>query len=483
MLVTCEEMKRAEEEAFARGISAEALMERAGRGIAEIVRQFYPVPGTCIAVCGKGHNGGDALVAARILAGWGWNVEIDCVFSSLAPLSAKKRAELPSMLACDPPSGSVVVLDGLLGIGARGEPHGKIADAVRSINSLRRNGAWVLAIDLPSGLHGDSGRPSSVCVEADLTATIAAVKQGLVADAATGVVGRLAVVPLPDLAVPKGVWKVSLASEIRSWLPPRSFDTHKGQAGRVGIVAGSPGFLGAARLCSAAAVKAGGGLVTLFARPETAPLLATCCLPEVMVKTVSSYHEVLDSQLDVLAVGPGLGLTHAEEILTLLREAPQPAVVDADALNALSTNLSILKNGKAQRLLTPHPGEMERLFPQDGRSRRRWLDDFLAAHPATLLLKGARTLLGAPGGARYINPTGNPGMASGGMGDVLTGVCAALIGQHPAGPLLPAAVLGAWLCGRAAERAVAAASPESLRASDVLSCLGSAFTDLRQGAW
>ncbi len=485
MLVTCEEMKRAEDEAFARGISAEDLMEQAGRGIAEIVRQFHPVPGTCIAVCGKGHNAGDALVAARILAGWGWNIELHCLFPTLVPLTAKKRTELPPTLACEPVSRRVIVLDGLLGLGARGEPHGEIADAIRAIQTLRRNGAWVLAIDLPSGLHCDSGQPSSLCVEADLTATIGAVKTGLVADAATSFVGRLAVIPLPDLALPEGLWNPSLSANLRTWLPPRAFDTHKGQCGRVGLIAGSPGFLGAARLSSAAAVKAGAGLVTLFARPEIAPTLMAACIPEVMVKTVSSYREALDANLDVIAIGPGLGLDHAGEILALIREASLPMVVDADALNALSRDVSLLNHCAGPRLLTPHPGEMERLFPQNGRTRAEWLEDFLAAHPCTLLLKGSRTLLGAPGEPRYGNTTGSPGMASGGMGDVLTGVCAALIAQKAEDSLLQSAVLAAWLCGRAAEIGVfePGGSPESLTASVVLSKLGAAFSDLRDGAW
>ncbi len=514
MLVTCEEMKRAEEEAFARGISAEDLMEQAGRGIAEIVRQFHSVPGTCIVVSGKGHNAGDAFVAARYLAGWGWKIERRPAFpdSALAPLTAKKLAELAALPGTPLKSAatdalqrtqsagqafnqrpgfqirnpqSKIILDGLLGIGARGEPRGEIADAIRAIQSLRRDGAWVLAIDLPSGLDGDTGLPSAVCVEADLTATIAAAKQGLIADTATSAVGRLAVVPLPDLAIPDGLWKPSLASELKTWLPPRHFDTHKGECGRAGIVAGSPGFLGAARLCSAAAVKAGAGLVTLFARPDTAPLLAASCIPEVMVKTVSSYREVLDANLDAIALGPGLGLDHAGEILALIREAPQPMVVDADALNALSRDVSLLHHCAGPRLLTPHPGEMERLFPRDGRPRRVWLEDFLAVSSCALLLKGARTLLGAPGEPRHVNTTGNPGMASGGMGDVLTGVCAALIAQKKKNSLLQNAVLGAWLCGRAAEIGVFEpnGSPESLTASTVIARLGAAFTDLRNGCW
>jgi hydroxyethylthiazole kinase-like uncharacterized protein yjeF len=487
MLVTCEEMKRAEEEAFATGVSAEDLMEQAGRGIAEVVRQFHPVPGACIVVSGKGHNAGDAFVAARHLANWGWTIGLRPAFaeSDLASLAAKKRAEISSAESGVPLRGVRVVLDGLLGIGARGEPREAIAEAIQEINTLRAEGAWVLAIDIPSGLDGDSGVPSSCCVEADLTVAIAAVKQGLVADAAINAVGRLALVPLPDLTVPENSWRAAFSPELRGWNPPRPFDTHKGMAGRIGIVAGSPGFLGAARMCTAAAVRAGGGLVTCFARREVADALAASCVPEVMVKAVDHYREVLEANLDVIAIGPGLGTAQAGDVQSLFREARQPMVVDADALNILSPDPSLLKHAAGPRLLTPHPGEMQRLFSQDGRTRQAWLEDFVSRYPVTLLLKGARTLIGAAEGAKYYNTTGHPGMASGGMGDVLTGVCAALIGQAKDRSLVQNSVLGAWVCGRAAERKVShgGGSFESLCASDVIAHLGEAFTDLRAGAW
>lgn len=487
MILSCEEMKRAEEEAFARGVSAEDLMEQAGRGIAEVVRQFHPLPGTCVVVSGKGHNAGDAFVAARHLANWGWAVVFRPAFadSELAPLTAKKRAQVSAGESTVPSRGTRVVLDGLLGIGARGEPRGEVAAAIQEINALRAAGAWVLAIDIPSGLDGDSGVPSNCCVEADLTVTIAAVKQGLVADAAINAVGRLALVPLDDLAVPGGSWRAAFSPELRKWVPPRRFDTHKGMAGRIGIVAGSPGFLGAARMCSAAAVRAGGGLVTCFARRDGAEALAATCVPEVMVKAVDHYREVLEANLDVIAIGPGLGTAHAGEAQALFRETSQPMVVDADALNILSRDPSLLKHAAGPRLLTPHPGEMQRLFPQEGRTRREWLEDFVRRYPVTLLLKGARSLVGAADGVKYLNTTGHPGMASGGMGDVLTGVCAALIAQAKNRSLAQSAVLAAWVCGRAAERDIShgGASSESLSASDVIARLGEAFSDLRAGAW
>ena len=489
MLVTCQEMKYAEEAAFARGVRAEDLMEEAGRGIAEIVRQFHRLPGLCIVFCGKGHNAGDGLVAARHLAAWGWSIDVHLAYpeSMLAPLTDKKLKELPRPHRASRAWNSKIVLDGLVGIGARGEPHGEIAESIRSLNRVRRDeGAWVLAIDIPSGLDGDTGLPASTCVEADLTATIACVKTGLVADSATNVVGRLALVELKELAQSdSGLWRMATSDALRTWLPARRFDLHKGDCGRVGIIAGSRGFTGAARLCSAAAVRAGAGLVTVVAKPDTARLLAISCIPEVMVKTVKSYREVHDLRFDSLAIGPGLGLQHVAEILSVIREATQPMVVDADALNALSLDIPLLDNCAGPRLLTPHPGEMERLYPQRGRTRRQWLEDFLAKFPVTLLLKGARTLVGGAEGGRFINTTGNPGMASGGMGDVLTGVCAALTPQLYEKNLLKSAVLGAWLCGRSAETAAfePLGSAESLRASSVVNHLGAAFGSLRAGEY
>jgi hydroxyethylthiazole kinase-like uncharacterized protein yjeF len=487
MVVTCEEMRHAEEAAFARGVRAEDLMEEAGRGIAEIVRQFHRMPGLCIVFCGKGHNAGDGLVAARYLAAWGWSIDVHLAYpeSTLAPLTAKKLKELPKPHSAGQDSNSKIVLDGLVGIGARGEPRGEIAESIRSLNRLRRDeGAWVLAIDIPSGLDGDTGLPALTCVEADLTATIACVKTGLVADAATNAVGRLAVVELKDLSKSdSGLWRMATADALRTWLPTRAFDLHKGDCGRVGIIAGSPGFTGAARLCSEAAVRAGAGLVTVLAKPDTAKLLAISCIPEVMVKTVENYREVHDLRFDSLAIGPGLGLQHAEEILSVIRDATQPMVVDADALNALSREVRLLDSCAGPRLLTPHPGEMERLYPQQGRTRQQWMEDFLAKCPVTLLLKGARTLVGDAQGGRFINTTGNPGMASGGMGDVLTGVCAALTPQLSEKSALKSAILGAWLCGRSAEIAVfkPLGSAEFLCASSVVNNLGGAFESLRAG--
>ena len=462
-------------------------MEIAGEGIKACIRQFFHKPGSAIVFCGKGHNGGDALLTARHLQNDGWQIDVRLAFpiAELAPLT-RRHLEAIEVRATnslpDRGSGSLIVIDGLLGIGAKGAPLGRVAECIREMNSMRSQGAFSIAIDIPSGLEATTGQVFDPCVQADLTVTLGFPKTGLLADSATDHVGRLAVVSLRGVLASEGnAASVATASSLRSYLPIRNFDTHKGNYGRIGIVAGSPGYLGAGRLCSSASVHAGGGLVTLYALPETYERFSLLTIPEVMVQRVESYDQVLMERHDVLAIGPGLGRDHDQAIRDLVEKAPIPCVVDADALNAVSQDMTLLNRCAGPRLLTPHPGEMERLDSQMGRSRRLWAEEFVNRYPATLLLKGARTIVVEKGSSVSFNATGNPGMGSGGMGDVLTGVTAALIGSGRSPR--DAAILGAWLCGRAAEIAIfnGADSQESLTASSVIDYLGAAFSALRSG--
>jgi NAD(P)H-hydrate epimerase len=478
MILTAAQMVDAERAAFARGESAEGLMEIAGRRLAEFVHQFHPRPGTCRVFAGKGHNGGDVLVAARYLAESGWRIEIEPVFptQNLAPLTAKQLAALPTK-SSDAPARPLVVLDGLLGIGSTGEPREPVASAIQRINALRREqAAWVLAADLPSALghHG---------VEADATLAMGFAKTSLLDDEATRFVGRLAIAPLPGVEAPSNAdtAKVLAAENLRHLLPPRSFDTHKGTYGRVAVLAGSQNYPGAARLCSAAAVHAGAGLVTLFCPPEISQILSAAVIPEVMVSPIEDFADVPVDKITAVAIGPGLGRERDEMVRDFVRRCAAPCVVDADALNAISASPALLKSCAGPRLLTPHPLEMERIFPRQNLPRRAWLEAFVGEFPVTLLLKGSRTLVGEAGSPTSYNSTGHPGMGSGGMGDVLTGVCAALLAQGKSP--LEAAKLGAWVCGRSAEVALrdGGASQESLVASDVIDFLGAAFEDLRRG--
>jgi hydroxyethylthiazole kinase-like uncharacterized protein yjeF len=494
MVVTSSQMIAAEQAVIAGGISAEVLMEEAAEGIFHVITQFFPRPGTAVLYLGKGNNAGDALVVARHLHDAGWKLMARCISppAGFKELPAKhwkaiegKVTVLPDCADIPREQGCVLILDGILGIGATTEPlRGAYDDAVREMNTLRRDRhAFTVAIDLPSGLGAGDG-----CVEADLTVTIGQVKTSLLEDKAAANAGRLAVAPLEALRQAKGdaTQRLLTSRNLLSALPCRSFEFHKGQAGRVGVIAGSRGFLGAAVLASSGALRGGAGLVTLFVKEEMYPLMVPLVPAEVMVKPVRDYRDVLHETLDVLAIGPGLGANHDEEVLEVLSHAETPAVVDADALNLIARRgVDVLEECRGPRLLTPHPGEMARLAAQfpgwEDLSRRDLARAFAAQFPgATLLLKGSRTLIAAAGRPVSFNSTGNPGMASGGMGDVLTGLCAALAGQKV--DLYDAACLGAWLSGRAAECAVAkgGCSQESLTATDVLRELGSAFQDLKR---
>jgi NAD(P)H-hydrate epimerase len=499
MVVSCNEMKAVEASAFESGISAESLMNGAGLQITRAIQQFFPIPGQCLVWFGKGHNGGDALVAARHLLEIGWEVKLQPLFAEneWSELTAKKHREylaekqdtLQSRVAgrSSPGIHPCIVLDGMLGIGAAGGLREPIRSGAREINRLRATvNAQVFAIDLPTGLNGDTGTADADCVVADFTLAIGCAKKGIVADQAANFTGRLAVLPLEKLAIKKAAVpevEVATGASLASLLPRRKFDSNKGDYGRVGIVAGSIGTTGAALMSAEAALRAGAGLVTLFATEDIYPIIASACAPEIMVRPIASYNEIPDTRLDVIAIGPGLGKKHAHDVSGLIETSPLPMVVDADALNILAENTSLLSKCAGPRLLTPHPGEMERLFETKNLLRFEIARRFTDLFPVVLLLKGSRTVIAEHGAPLSCNTTGSPGMATGGMGDLLTGVCAALIGQ---GLLCrDAARLGAWVCGRAAEIAICQGlqSEESLAATDLLGSMGLAFKQLRAGCF
>jgi ADP-dependent NAD(P)H-hydrate dehydratase / NAD(P)H-hydrate epimerase len=490
-------MRAVEKAAFDRGVTAEALMDEAGAGIARTVSRFFPQPGRCIVFAGKGNNAGDALVAAQHLFRAGWKIETQLSFAEndcgelmqrklrqLGDLQSGRGLSAPTVAALRPLPHflHLIILDGLLGLGAKPPLREPLRAACREINRLRRDeNAFVFAVDLPTGLDGDSGKTDRDCVVADFTVTIGFAKRGLVADNATNLVARLEVVSLPELAAPRktetGI--IASATTLRSTLPRRNYDAYKNQFGRVGIVAGSKGFTGAAVMCSSGALRAGAGLVEIFVPEQVYEIVASAAPPESMVKAIVSYRDLPNESIDTWGVGPGLGQGRADEILQFIQSAQRPMVVDADALNILSGKTLLLKRCKGPRLLTPHPGEMKRLFGSRKETRAQTAQRFTAKFPVTLLLKGSRTIVAQRNQPLSYNTTGNPGMATGGMGDVLTGVCAALMAQKFSP--YDAARLGAWACGRAAEIAIFGhgASEESLLPRDVLDHLGAAFNDLR----
>ena len=486
-VVSAAAMRAAEETAFASGVAVEALMDRAGAGVAAAVRRFFPRAGRAIVFVGKGHNGGDALVAAACLKQAGWEIDLRLIFpeEDCAELTRKKLKALRDAECGSPESfrgdSALIVLDGLLGLGAKHLLREPVRTAAQEINRLRREqSAFVFAIDLPTGLDGDTGDADPDCVAANCTITIGFAKHGLVIDGAIDLVGRLEIVALRDLVISPSPANdlVACAHSLRALLPRRKFSAYKNEFGRIGVIAGSPGFIGAALMTTEGALRGGAGLVELFVPRDVYPIVAAAAPAEAMVKAVRSYKDLLEEKIDVWALGPGLGKAEAKDLLRVIERATAPMVVDADGLNILSDEVEILKRCAGPRLLTPHPGEMKRLFDSGKMSRAGTAKNFTDSFPVTLLLKGARTIVAERGRPLSYNSTGNPGMATGGMGDVLTGVCAALIGQGLS--LYDAARIGAWSCGRAAEIAIFenGESEQSLLPRDVLANLGRAFGEL-----
>lgn len=492
--VTIQGMLAAEARAIAAGWTEETLLELAGQSLGRAIGRFFPKPGMAVGYLGKGHNAGDALVALRILRDeFGWEIAVRCGFPLIecAPLTSRKWRELgaPKPLDDAPKSRdgrqSLILLDGLLGSGANGPLRDPLTSLAHEMNSLRQQtGAFIAAVDLPSGTHADTGEHSEPSITADVTFMIANAKRGLLSGHAADACGSLVLVPVEPLTSEEAAELEMIAPQTMDFgKTPRPYDFHKGRAGKVGIVAGSMSYTGAAVLAATGALRAGAGLITLMVPEAAAEIISSKCPPEIIVRGVSSFAEVNPDAFDSLVLGCGIGdlpETEALALLELIRNCQIPAVIDADALNiaAIHQALEIFRPG---HVLTPHPGEFKRLAPDlADRSREDAAREFARRSPATLLLKGARTIIANRDLPLWINSTGNPGMATGGQGDLLSGVIGALlaIGNPPR----ESAALGAWLCGRAAEIAIAIGeqSPESLTPTDVATCLGRAFLDWRQ---
>lgn len=478
-IVSSHEMKFLEQSALATGTSEEELMEQAGSGLAQAIAARWPEGGNLVVFAGKGHNAADALVAARELLDSGsWQVEVRLAvpMESIKPLTRHHLHELGTVriIPLDAPAfgGRVVLLDGLLGIGADGTLSEEFAIACRKMNAWAAEfRAEIIAVDIPTGLKSREG------VIADCTVTFGFAKDALLEDEATERVGRMLVVPLVELTEPPDRDFVITAPWVRASLPQkRKFSLHKAQAGRVGIVAGGPGCLGAARLAALAAVRTGAGLVSLYVPESLYEMIATAAAPEIMVKT---FRQLPTAQADAWGIGPGLGTDSLKDIFAWIDQLTAPAVLDADALNWLSlTGLCALEKPPGKRLLTPHPGEMKRLLAHwrpelSQQSRAEQARKFTATFPVTLLLKGSRTLLAERDHPIAYNTTGTSNMASGGMGDILTGVCATLLAQG----LEPfaAGAVGSWILGRAGELAARKGYGASLVAEEISSAIASSL--------
>lgn len=484
------------------GIPGLDLMEAAGRGVVDGLWQDYPELDSrpVLILCGKGNNGGDGLVVARLLKRAGLTPGVilfadrselkgdaatnfeAAARSGLQVISITDNAALNGLtpfLEADP-----LILDCMLGTGIKGGVRGLLAEVVGTING---SGCEIVSVDLPSGLDADSLEVTGEPVRASRTYTMCRPKLPLVSAPTDAFAGDWSVI---DIGIPEE--SVTFAEPDMEWvgatiaaglLPPRPADSHKGTYGHLLAYAGSPGKTGAAVLVGRAALRTGAGLCTL-AVSESMRAELTGEQPELMT---AGRTEPADGQ-DALAVGPGLGSGDAvRELVTgLVRTCDLPMVIDADGLNALAAlkdGLEILRSRKGATILTPHPKEAARLLEQEvGRIQEDRLAAarFLAVKSGSVVvLKGHRTVSAMPDGRAAFNSTGNPGMATAGTGDVLSGI----IGAFLAGGCAPfdAARLGVFLHGLAGDLAACETGMDSLIASDLLEQLPGAIQWLRTG--
>jgi len=492
------------------GVTGMELMERAGMAVFEEARRMLEERrgSRAVIVCGRGNNGGDGFVVARLLARSGYQPRVllagraDALKGDAA--ANYKRAVTagvpiqevedvpPHLPPCD------IVVDALLGTGLQSDVEGLFAELVRLMNE---HPAPVLSVDIPSGLDSDAGVPRGACVRADATVTLGLPKVGMVVFPGVEYVGRLLVAdigipaPLLEGKDPEQPLNLNLVTPemVRDWLPPLEATTHKGARGTVLVVAGSIGFTGAAVLTSEGALRAGAGLVFLacpkslnpiyevkltevITRPVPEPDVAGCFGPE-SVDTL--LQEV--SRADALAVGPGLSTAQpaSDMLAAFLPKVQVPTVLDADGLNILAARPEITLPPEC--VLTPHPGEMGRLMGMAAKevqeSRIRIAREAAYRFERIVVLKGGATVVAEPAGEAYINPTGNSGMATGGTGDVLTGAIAALMARGMAP--IKAAVAGVYLHGLAGDLVAEELGREGMAAGDLLLKLPLAFRRVR----
>jgi hydroxyethylthiazole kinase-like uncharacterized protein yjeF len=446
------ELDRATQE---RGVSADTLMEAAGSEVADAALRL--VGGAygrrAVVVCGKGNNGGDGLVAARYLDRAGVRTTallLDDAFSGpaasnldrLETTSVRRRPWSRDALERDLERADVAI-DAIFGTGFRGTPAGPYAEA---IEALAVSSVPLVAVDIPSGVHGETGAVEGPAVWADLTVTFGAPKPGLVLLPGATYAGMVEVEPIgfPDDLIRSDLVLVE-TEDVAAMLPPRVPDTHKRSAGYAVVVGGSRLMTGAVALAGAAAYRAGAGLVAVAVPEGILPVTQGAVreavfvgLPETDAGTAAGGAARLDEvlgQASSLAVGPGMTTDErtAGWIRELVRSSEVPVVLDADGLNAFAGRAEDLADRKADLILTPHAGEFARVAGvstgEVAADRVRHVRELAARTSATVLLKGSRTLIASPDGTVRINPTGGPFLATGGTGDVLTGVIAALLAR------------------------------------------------------
>ncbi len=502
-LVTASEMASLDRRTIEEiGIPGMVLMENAARGAAGFFLEFLPdiLTRRITVLAGSGNNAGDGFVLARIFHGMGAKTGVVCLRDperlqgdALTNFRIMGRIGVPVQVWSEAQefeaqwraiAESEVVIDAILGTGLKSEVQGLYRQVIDRLNDLD---VPILAVDVPSGLDASTGKILGNAVRASATATFGCLKIGQVIDPGRERVGELRLVDIgipPQVVEKSGVQRWWLdGSLVSGWLHPRPEDAHKGTCGHIAVLSGSRGKTGAATLICQGAARVGAGLVTLFI-PESLNSILEVKLTEAMTWPIPETEEqspsiaALDPILELLAgkqafaMGPGIS-THASTgrlVRGLLAQCPCPMVLDADALTLASDDVSVLGSAGHPIVITPHPGEMARLLSSTTKSvqedRLGTASRFSQEHGITVVLKGSRTIIAAPDGRIAVNGSGNPAMASGGMGDTLTGMIAGLLAQgcEP----FRAACLGVYIHGAAADRRIGHIASRGLLASDLL---------------
>ncbi|MCD6585563.1 MAG: NAD(P)H-hydrate dehydratase [Desulfobacteraceae bacterium] len=501
------EMDRQTIESF--GLPGRVLMENAGRGAARVLMNRFPnISSKRVAIAaGRGNNGGDGFVIARYLAQAGVSVTV-YLLSASSRLSGDAAANYNLLAALNIPIKEItneenfnqvkaemahhqLWVDAIFGTGLNSDVKGLFKLVINYINKLNRP---MISVDIPSGLHTDLAKPCGTCIRATVTVTFAFAKIGHIQLPGADYTGELHII---DIGIPPHIVKnvppqhhLITKEAVKSFINPRACDTHKGGTGHILVIAGSPGKTGAATLTAMSALRTGAGLVTLGIPKSLNPIVEsqalevmTVPLPETKTgahtdESFETIRELLEDK-KCLALGPGIGTDERTKALVhlLIKQCPVPLVIDADGLNNLADNPDILRNCKSDIILTPHPGEMARMLnttPKDIQENRiAYAKKFATKYNVYLVLKGARTLIAHPDGHTFINPTGNPGMASAGMGDVLTGMIAGFISQGYSPQA--ATHMAVYLHGDTADKLVESKGPYGYIASDVMNKLPETF--------
>ena len=484
-LYTAEQTRALDRIAIKGGVPGFKLMQRAAHAAFDRLRWRWPGVKKLTVLCGSGNNGGDGLVVAMLARQAGLQVQLLCLGDDSFPSTLKGEAAQAWQLLQDegldwalyqgqPFTGELIV-DGMLGTGISGDVRGAYRRAIKQVN---RAGLLVQALDIPSGLCSDTGTVQGVAVKADMTVTFIGVKQGLLTGQGPGFAGE---VLFDSLRVADEVYEsvsvagfITGAEDCRQLLPYRPADAHKGSHGHVLVVGGDSGMGGAAIMAAQAAGRVGAGLVSVATREAHIPALLTR-YPEAMACGVRCGADLLPliERASVIVIGPGLGQqAWGEQLLMQVLKSDKPLVLDADALNLLHSKGLFGKLQGERWVITPHPGEASRLL-QDSVATIQ-ADRFHAVNrlqqkiAGVALLKGPGTL-SCDDDVLHLCPAGNPGMAVGGMGDVLSGVIGGLLAQGLSG--IDAARLGAWLHGSAGDRSAAECGERGMQATDLLAQL------------